>query len=148
MNRREFGKAALGVAAASFIGPVALAAAPRSIVDTIVIDYQKPKRRWRLLKEPDFEGHKFVYEDTDETESYRHFQFLGSDGLVVGESAEMKWWPACYDSLEDEFLHSFNPPAGKRFSHDEFRHYVEEVREYFNGRIITLEEMTAQQNNS
>jgi len=141
MNRREFGKTALGVAAAALIAPRAMAAEHRNIIESIVIDYERSKKRWRHLKEPDEAGHAFLYEDTDETEAYRHFEFLGSDGLVVGKSSKLARWTECYESLESEFLSLYKPPSGKRFNHGEFLKYVEEVRDYFNGRIVPIEEL-------
>lgn len=143
MNRREFGKAALGVATAVLIAPMARAVEPSAIIDCIVIDYEKDKHRLVHLKEPDFEGRNFVYEDSGEQVGYRHFEFLRSDGLVMGQSSEMQWWTQCYDSLEDEFMHATFPAGGKRFSRDEFRSYVEGVRDYFNGRIVPVDELAA-----
>ena len=141
MNRREFGKTALGLAAAAVIAPRAMAAEHRSIIESIVIDYERYKKRWRHLEEPDEQGHTFVYEDTDEMEGYRHFEFLGSDGLVVGKSSKIARWTECYDTLQSEFLYLYKPQSGKRFSHDEFLKHVEQVRDYFNGRIVPIEEL-------
>src|SRR5580658_10511267 len=114
MNRREFGKAALGVAAAAMVAPRALAAEPRSITDCIVIDYVKSKKRWVHLDPPDEYGHTFAYEDTSGTVPYRHFEFLGSDGLVAGKSSTLNLWTECYDSFENEFVNMYMPPGGKK----------------------------------
>lgn len=136
MNRRDFGKAALGVAATSLITPVALAQGHRSIKDCVVIDFEKNKKRWRHLSEPDEAGRTFVYEETSKTAQYRHFEFLGSDGLVVGISSPMEHWTRCYDFFENEFVYFYKQPAGKVFSHPEFLTYVEGVRDYLNGYIV------------
>jgi hypothetical protein len=141
MNRREFGKAALGVAGTALIAPRALAAEHRSIVDCIVIDYVKNKKRWVHLKQPDENGRTFVYEDTAGTIDYRHFEFLGSDGLVAGRSSTTKLWTQCYDSFESEFVNMYMPPGAKKFTRSEFVRYVEDVRYYFNGRIVPIEDL-------
>jgi hypothetical protein len=142
MNRREFGKTALGVAAVAMVAPRALAATQsRSIIDCIVIDYEKNKKKWVHLKQPDQDGRTFVYKDTSGTIQYRHFEFLGSDGLVVGKSSPMSLWTQCYDSFETEFENLSMPTGGKRFTRSEFTSYVEEVKLYYNGRIVPISDL-------
>jgi hypothetical protein len=141
MNRRDFGKTALAVAAAALVTPSALAAEPQSIIDCVVIDYTRNRLVWRLLKQPDFEGHRFVYEDTGSPVQYRHFEFLRSDGLVVGASARMAFWTTFYDAFENEVQHMEKAPTAKAFTHAQFMTYIEEVRAYFNGRIVPIDQL-------
>jgi hypothetical protein len=143
MNRRDFGKTALAVAASAMVAPAALASTPRSITDSVVIDYEGKGLRWVYLDAPDETGHRFAYEDTGETVRYRHFEFLRDDGLVVGESTKMSRWAESYDSFEREFLQMSKPPGSKRFSGEEFSRYVEEVRYYYDGRIVPVEDLAS-----
>jgi hypothetical protein len=141
MNRREFGIAAIGATAAALIAPVARAGELRAITDCIVIDYEKPKQRFVLLDEPDEKGHKFVFEDADQRMSYRHIEFLRNDGLVMGESWQLSRWSRNYDSFKNEFLSTLKPSGAKSFTYDEFLKYAQEVREYFDGRMVPSEEL-------
>ena len=141
MNRREFGIAAFGATAAAFIAPVARAGESRAIADCIVIDYEKPRQSMVWLDEPDEKGHTFVHEDTDEQVSYRHIEFLRNDGLVMGESWELSQWSKYYNSFRSEFLSTMKPAGAKGFTYDEFLKYAQEVREYFDGRMIPSEEV-------
>jgi hypothetical protein len=152
MNRRNFSKTALAVAATAMVAPRALAATPTmaprtpaitqvSILDCVVIDFTRNVERWVPLKHPDFEGRKFVYEPTGALIQYRHFEFLRSDGLVIGGSAKMSYWTTYYDALENEALHLYKPATTKRFDRSEFLTYVEEVRYYLNGRIVPIDQL-------
>jgi hypothetical protein len=141
MNRRQFGKTALGVAAATVLTPTAFAAQRRSIKDCVVIDFRQYKKHWRHFAEPDGEGRTFVYEDSSSTASFRHFEFLGSDGLVIGISTRIEHWTRCYDTFEDEFLHFYKQNMGKVFTHSEFLTYVEDVRDYLNGNIVPIDSL-------
>jgi hypothetical protein len=141
MNRRDFGKAALAVAATAVVAPAALAAEPSAILDCIVIDYETDKLRWRPLEHPDFSGHTFEYENTGEQTKHRHFEFLRADGLVMGAGTRIEHWTAFYDHSENEFQHLFKPVTTKRFDHAEFLRYVEDVRYYLNGRIVPPDQL-------
>lgn len=139
MNRREFSKAAFCVAGAALVAPAALALEPHAIADCIVIDYEKNARRWRHLDEPDDRGHTFIYEDTGKQVSYRHFELLRNDGLVMGESARVTRWSEMYHAFESEFLHARMQPGAKAFTRDEFLDYVLDIRDSLNGRIVPVE---------
>jgi hypothetical protein len=141
MNRREFGRTALGVAATTLIAPAAMAAQPRTIRDCIVIDYDQSKKKWRNLPKPDSKGRKFVYDESSKTAKFRHFEFLGSDGLVLGVSTPMQLWAACYDQFEQDFISFYTPPSGKKFTHSEFLRYAEDVRYYFNGHVVEISDL-------
>lgn len=152
MNRRDFGRTALAVAATAAVAPHALAASslsvPRtaaatqvSILDCVVIDHSRNVLRRVYLKHADFEGRKSVLEPTGGIVRYRHFEFLRSDGLVVGGSAKMAYWTTFYDTLENEALHLYMPPATKRFDRSEFKTYAEDVRYYLNGRIVPIDSL-------
>jgi hypothetical protein len=141
MNRRDFGKTAFAVTVTGMVAPVALASTPHSVTDSIVIDFEKSRRRWVHLHSPDEAGRKFAYEETGETVRYRHFEFLRDDGLVVGQSTKMTGWTQAYDSFENEFVHLYKPAGSKQFSHEEFVKYADEVRIYLNGWIVPLHEL-------
>jgi hypothetical protein len=141
MNRRDFGKTALAITVTAMAAPAALASAGHSIVDSVVIDFNKNRVRWVHLKQPDEKGRKFAYQETGQVERYRHFEFLREDGLVVGQSTGMTNWTAAYDSFENEFLTMYKTPGSKRFTRLEFQKYVTEVRIYLNGWIVPLNEI-------
>ena len=141
MNRRDFGKTAFAITATALLAPTALASTTHSISDSIVIDFEMNRKRWVNLRTPDEKGRRFAYEETGEGVRYRHFQFLRDDGLVVGQSSIMANWTSVYDSFKDEFLHMYKPAGGRRFSHEEFRIYVDNVRIYLNGWIVPLNEL-------
>ena len=141
MNRRDFGKAALGVTAISLVAPAALAQTHRTVKDCIVIDYDKNKTNWHHLSQPDAKGRTFRYDASSKTAKYRHFEFLGSDGLVVGISTTMDRWTHCYDSFEKDFMYSYRKSVAKPFTHSEFLTYVQEVRQSLNGHIVAPEEL-------
>jgi len=141
MNRRDFGKVAFAVAATAVVAPAALAAEPSAIIDCIVIDYETNKQRWRPLDHADVAGHTFVYEDTGEQVTHRHFEFLRGDGLVAGAGTRIEYWTEFYDLCENEFLHMLKLPATRRFDHAEFLRYVEDVRYYLNGRIVPPDQL-------
>ena len=90
------------------------------------------------LAHGDGEGRHFIYEATGETAAHRHFQFLGSDGLVVGRSSPMELWTANYQTLEDEFTTFYKVPGSKAFSRDEFQQYVDVVRTSLNGNYVPI----------
>ena len=144
MNRREFNKVTLGAVTVGMVAPLAAAqtvrrpAAPRSIVDCVIIDFDKNKLVRRALKEPDDQGRFYRFEDTGETTSHRHFEFLGSDGLVVGRSSPVEFWTSNYESLEGEFATFYKVPDAKPFSRDEFQEYVDTVRTYLNGNYVPI----------
>jgi hypothetical protein len=144
MNRREFGKVTMGAVAVGMVAPLAEAAtirrpaSTRSIIDCVIIDFDKSKQRWIHLTERDERGRDFIYEDTGETAAHRHFEFLGSDGLVVGRSSPMEFWTSNYQTLEDEFLTFYKVPGSKAFSRDEFQQYVDVVRTSLNGNYVPI----------
>jgi len=141
MNRRDFGKTAFAITVTAMVTPVALAQTTHAITDSIVIDFEKSRQRWVHLKTPDEKGRHFAYEETGQLVRYRHFQFLREDGLIAGESTKIENWTSVYDSFETEFLHMYKPAGGRRFTHEEFRDYVDEVRIYLNGWIVPLHEL-------
>jgi hypothetical protein len=141
MNRRDFGKTAFAVTVTAMVAPVALAQTTHTIIDSIVIDFEKSGQRWVHRRTPDEKGRHFGFEETGEQVRYRHFQFLREDGLIAGESTKMGNWTSTYDSFENEFLHMYMPAGGRRFNHAEFRQYVDEVRIYLNGWIVPLHEL-------
>ncbi len=141
MNRRDFGKTAFAVTATALFAPVALASTTHSITDSIVIDFEKNRKRWAHLRVPDERGQHFAFEETGDVVRYRHIEFLRDDGLIAGQSTTMQNWTSVYDSFENEFLHMYKPEGASRFTHEEFRKYVDNVRIYFNGWIVPLNEL-------
>ena len=73
--------------------------------------------------------------------TYRHFEFLRDDGLVVGQSTTMAYWTQAYDSLENSFVAMSMPAGSKAFTQEEFRKYVDEVRIDLDGWIVPLSEL-------
>jgi hypothetical protein len=141
MNRRDFGKTALAVTVTAMAAPAALASTPHSVTDCIVIDFGKSQQRWVHLRTPDEKGRHFAYQETGEMVTYRHFEFLRDDGLVVGQSTTMAYWTQTYDTLENSFLAMRMPAGSKGFTPEEFRKYVDEVRIDLNGWIVPLTEL-------
>jgi hypothetical protein len=141
MNRRDFGKTAFAVTVTALAAPAALGSAPHSVTDSIVIDFDKSQKRWVHLRTPDENGRNFAYEDTGKMVRYRHFEFLRDDGLIVGQSTTMGNWTQAYDAFENEFVHMYKPAGGKRYTHEEFQKYVDDVRIYLNGWIVPLNEL-------
>jgi hypothetical protein len=141
MNRRDFGKTALAVTVTALAAPAALASTPHSVKDCIVIDFQGKQQHWAHLHTPDEKGRHFAFQETGEMVTYRHFEFLRDDGLVVGQSTSMAYWTQTYDSLESSFGAMTKPAGGKAFTQEEFKKYVNEVRIALNGWIVPLNEL-------
>jgi len=141
LNRREFGKAALGVATATLVRPVAFAATLRTILACVVIDYDKNRKSWHHLDQPDEAGRTSVYQDSSRKDKYRHFEFLGNDGLVVGLSTKREHWTQGYDAFEEQFMTFYMSPSGKRFTQSEFKRYVENVRIDLNGHFVEIQDL-------
>jgi hypothetical protein len=121
--------------------PAALASTPHSVTDCFVIDFGKSQKRWAHLRTADEKGRHFAYQETGEMVTYRHFEFLRDDGLVVGQSTTMAYWTQTYDSLENSFVAMRMPADSKAFSQEEFRKYVDEVRNDLNGWIVPISEL-------
>lgn len=141
MNRREFGKTAFAVTVTAIGAPAALAIVPHSVIDSVVIDFQKSTQQPVHLNNPDEEGRHFAYRETGDLVTYRHFEFLREDGLVIGQSTSMNYWTQTYDILENSFLAMKKPADAMSFTREEFKIYVEKVRISLNGWIVPLHEV-------
>ncbi|MGA2046951.1 MAG: twin-arginine translocation signal domain-containing protein [Terracidiphilus sp.] len=141
MNRRDFGKTALAVTATALVAPAALASTGHSVTDSVIIDFKTSQQIWVHLSTPDEKGRQFAYQDTGKMVTYRHFEFLRDDGLVVGQSSSMANWTQTYDSFENSFLAMSKQAGSPVFTLEEFRKYVDEVKIYLNGWTVPLNEV-------
>lgn len=141
MNRRDFGKTAFAITVTALAAPAALASTGHSIIDSVVIDFERSRKRWVHVHSPDERGPRFAYQETGERERFRHFEFLREDGLVVGQSSSMTNWTATYDAFENEFLTMYRTPGSPQFTPTQFQKYVDGVRISLNGWIIPLNEI-------
>jgi hypothetical protein len=141
MNRRDFGKTALAVTVTAMTAPAALASTSHTVVDSVVIDFEKSGQRWTHLHTPDEKGRRFAYQETGERVTYRHFEFLRDDGLVVGQTTTMASWTQTYDAFENSFLTMSKAAGSQRFTQAQFQKYVDEVRVYLNGWIVPVHEL-------
>jgi hypothetical protein len=148
MNRREFNKVTFGAVVVGMAAPLSAAVpvrrqvAPRSVIDCIIIDFEKSKLVRRAVAGRDERDHAFTLEDSGETASHRHFEFLGSDGLVIGRSSPVEFWTTNYQSLEDEFSTLYHASGFKPFSRDEFQQYADTVRTSLNGNYVPIQALS------